>query len=133
MAADPSYQVAWRRLAADVKRNYATAKETLHKRFKPDSKRQLYAAEFQSRQRRSGEQWGDFADQLCCLADKAFARLEEDVKELLTLDRYLSNIHVDDPKIAFAVRQQRPATLEEAVASTLEMESYARRRVKQMW
>ena len=39
------------------------------------------------------------------------------------LDRYLSEI--EDPNIEFAVRQQRPETLEETVASTLEMESYA--------
>ena len=39
------------------------------------------------------------------------------------LDRYLSEI--EDPKIEFAVRQQRPETLEETDASTLEMESYA--------
>ena len=38
-----------------------------------------------------GEQCGNFADQLHCLADKAFPRLVEDAKERLTLDRYLSN------------------------------------------
>lgn len=122
-------QVAWKRLAADAKEDYDTAKESLRKRFEPDSKRQLYAAEFHSRRRRSGEQWGDFADQLRCLADRAFPTLEEDAKELLTLDRYLGNIN--DPKIAFAVRQQRPKTVEEAVASTLEMESYAAPEQKQ--
>ena len=40
----------------------------------------------------------------------------------MALDRYLGEL--DDTKVAFAVRQGRPKTLEEAVAATLEMESY---------
>ena len=111
-----------RRLTTEAKESYYTAKEALRKRFGPDSKRQRYAAEFHSRQRRDDEKWGDFADQLHCLADKAFPSLEEDARELLAVDRYLSNIL--DPNIAFAVRQKRPQTMEEAVAATLEMESY---------
>ena len=121
-------QVAWRRLSADAKGDYDTAKEALRKRFEPDSKRQRYATEFHSRQRRDDEKWGDFADQLRCLADKAFPTLEEDARELLAVDRYLSNI--TDPSIAFAVRQKRPETMEEAVAATLEMESYSTQCVK---
>eukprot|EP00731_Ephydatia_muelleri_P034748 Em0075g1a len=115
-------QVAWKRLTADARGSYDTAKEALHKRFEPDSKRQLYAAEFHSRRRRRAEQWGDFADALHCLADKAFPTLGEEAKALLALDRYLGEL--DDTKVAFAVRQGRPKTLEEAVAATLEMESY---------
>ncbi|KAL5464025.1 hypothetical protein EMCRGX_G032982 [Ephydatia muelleri] len=79
--------------------------------------------------RRDDEKWGDFADQLRCLADKAFPTLEEDARELLAVDRYLSNI--TDPSIAFAVRQKRPETMEEAVAATLEMESYSTQCVKE--
>ena len=67
-------------------------------------------------------QWGDFADALRCLADKAFPTLGEEAKALLALDRYLGEL--DDTKVAFAVRQGRPKRLEEAVAATLEMESY---------
>ena len=109
-------------MTADARGSYDTAKEALHKRFEPDSKRQLYAAEFHSRRRRRAEQWGDFADALHCLADKAFPTLGEEAKALLALDRYLGEL--DDTKVAFAVRQGRPKTLEEAVAATLEMESY---------
>ena len=115
-------QVAWKRLTEEARGSYDTAKEALHKRFEPDSKRQLYAAEFHSRRRRRAEQWGDFADALHCLADKAFPTLGEEAKALLALDRYLGEL--DDTKVAFAVRQGRPKTLEEAVAATLEMESY---------
>ena len=116
-------QVAWRCLSTDAKGNYDTAKEALCKRFKPDSKRQRYAAEFHSRQRCDDEKWGDYADQLRCLADKGFPTLEEVAREVLAVDRYLSNIA--DPSIAFAVRQKMPEMMEEAVAATLEMESYS--------
>ena len=81
--------------------------------------------EFHLRKRKNGEQWGDFADQLRCLADKAFPTLSEVV---LTLDRYLGALC--DVNIALAVRQQRPETLEEAVSCTLEMESYALLRIE---
>ena len=64
-----------------------------------------------------------------CLADKVFPTLEEDARELLAVDRYLSNI--TDPSIALAVRQKRPETMEEAVAATLEMESYSTQCVKE--
>eukprot|EP00731_Ephydatia_muelleri_P003475 Em0001g3475a len=53
-------------------------------------------------------------------AQTAWKRLSEETREDC---RYLSEI--EDPKIEFAVRQQRPETLEETDASTLEMESYA--------
>ena len=117
-------QVTWRRLTTEAKESYYTAKEdtakeALRKCFEPDSNRQRYAVEFHSRQRHHDEKWGDFADQLRCLADKAFPSLEEDAKELLAVDRCLNNIL--DPKTAFAVRQERPQMIEEAAAATLEM------------
>ena len=90
-------QVAWKRLTADARGSYDTAKEALHKRFEPDSKRQLYAAEFHSRRRRRAEQWGDFVDALRCLADKAFPTLGEESKALLALDRYLGEL--DDTRL----------------------------------
>ncbi len=47
---------------------------------------------------------------------------EEKVRERLSLDHYLAQ--VGDPQVAFAVRQQRPKCLNDAVTHTLEMESY---------
>ncbi len=115
-------QTAWRRLSAEAKESYTGLTEALRKRFEPDSKRELYAAEFQARRRRRDESWGDFADDLRRLSDKAFPDLEEKAREKLALDRYLSE--VGNPQVAFAVRQQRPKNLDDAVAHTLEMESY---------
>ena len=111
-------QMAWKPLSNEVKGDFQAAMDALHNRFEPS--RERYAAEFRLRKRKNGEQWGDFADQLWCLAHKAFPTLSEDAKEVLTLDRYLGEL--SDANIALAVRQQ---TLEEAVSCTLEMESYA--------
>ena len=116
-------QTAWKRLSDEAKGDFQAAMDALRNRFEPSSKRERYAAEFRLRKRKKGEQWGDFTNQLRCLADKAFPTLSEDAKEVLTLDRYL--VELSDANIALAVRQQRSETLEGAVSCTLEMESYA--------
>ena len=79
-----------RGLTQEAKAQYATAKFALHKRFKPDSRRELYAVEFQTRRRQQGESWTELANNLWLLANKAFPNLEEPAKEQLSLDRYLS-------------------------------------------
>ena len=92
----------------EVKQNFQAAKDALQKRFEPESKRQLYVVEFQTRKRRPDEHyWSDFGD-------KAFPGIDENAKELLSLERYLSEL--DNPKVAFAVRQRQPKTLDDAVS-----------------
>ena len=82
-------QTAWKRLSDETKGDFQAAMDALRNRFEPSSKRERYAAEFRLRKRKNGEQWGDFADQLRCLA---FPTLSEDAKEVLTLDRYLGEL-----------------------------------------
>ena len=79
-------QSAWKRLNQEAKAQYNTAKEALRKRFEPESRRELYAVEFQTRRRRRDETWEELADSLRLLADKAFPDLQEDAKEQLSLD-----------------------------------------------
>ena len=45
-------QTAWKRLAPEAKQDFQAAKDALQKRFEPESKRQLYVVEFQTRKRR---------------------------------------------------------------------------------
>lgn len=115
-------QNAWKRLNQDAKAQYNTAKEALRKRFEPESRRELYAVEFQTRRRKRDETWEELADSLRLLADKAFPDLQEDAKEQLSLDRFLTLL--DKSELALAVRQRRPKTLDDALAHTLETESY---------
>ena len=80
-------------------------------------------AEFQTRSKGANEGWAAFAEDLKVLADKAaFPQLQNDAKEQLALNHYLGQL--TDQQIAFNVRQKRPRTLDEAVSSTLELESY---------
>ena len=96
----------------------------LRRRFEPDSKKELYLAKFQNRHKRIGEDWATFAEQLRTLSYKAYPTLGVEAKEVLALNRYLGEI--EDPQISFGVKQTRPKNLDEAVATTLEMESYVK-------
>lgn len=122
-------QTAWRRFSDDTKADYDRAKEALRKRFEPESRRELYAAEFRTRTKQSAESWGELADNLRTLADKAFPELQDKAKDQLSLDRFLSLL--DHPELSLAVRKDRPKTLEDAVATTLEVEAYLSLRPKQ--
>ena len=108
-----------------MKADYEAAREALEKRFEPESKHSLYFVEFQARGRKKEETWSDFADELRVLADKALPEIE---KELLTIERFLGEL--TNPQVAFAVRQRQPKTLVDAVACTLETESYLLRGAK---
>ena len=63
-----------------------------------------------------------FGDALRVLADKAYSDLEDNAREQLALNQFLAQI--TNPQIAFGVKQKRPKTVEEAVVTTIELESY---------
>ena len=115
-------QTAWKRLSEEARATYEGAKEALCNRFEPESKRELYSAQFQAKKRRPDEPWADFADNLRVLADRAFPELQEEAHEKLSLDRFLGEM--TNQQVAFAVRQRKPKTLDDTVAHTLELESY---------
>ena len=73
-------QSVWRRITNEAKSNYDTAKAALRKRFEPDSRRELYAVELQTRRRNRGASWEELADTLRILADKAFPDLQDQAK-----------------------------------------------------
>ena len=78
-----------------------------------------YQAEFESRKKKRTEGWADFAEDLSSLADRAFPDLQPEARECLDLQKYLQQL--DQPQVAFSVKQIRPKTLDDAV----KMESYA--------
>ena len=83
---------------------------------------QFYAAEFQARCKMPTEDWPTFADDLKTLADKAYLDLGEDAHERLAVDRYLSQL--EDPQLLFSVRQKQPATIDDTVTITMELQSH---------
>ena len=77
-------QNPWKWLSREAKAHYDTAKSVFRNRFKPDSRRQLYAVEFQTRRHQKGESWAELADNLWLLTDKAFPNLEKQAKKQLS-------------------------------------------------
>ena len=112
---------AYGRLPDAKKADYHTLKKALKERFEPESRRELYLSEFSTRKRKTGEGWVEYANELRVLADKAFPELEEKAREQLALNQFLSQL--ENPQVAFNVKQKRPASLMDAVGSTLEIES----------
>lgn len=83
-------QTAFQKFPEESCANYAAAKKALLERFEPPAKKDLYATEFQSRKKGSSESWGDFADALKTLVERAFPTLQAEAKETLALNQYLS-------------------------------------------
>ena len=121
-------QRAFQRLPDVKKADFQTAIKSMEDRFEPATKKELYAVEFQTYQKRGNEGWAELAENLKSLADKAYKELGDDAKKLLALNQYLKLL--TDPQIAFAVRQQKPKNLDEAVTATLEIESFIKPHTK---
>ena len=84
-----------------------------------------FIVQFQSRRidgKKSEESWAGFSDDLMFLVNKAFANLQEEVREQLAMSKYLD--HLRDPQVSFDIKQRRPRKLSEAVAATIQLESY---------
>ena len=110
------------RLPNDAHESYVSLKAALKERFEPSSKQEVYKAGFESHRKRSTESWDDFGDELLQLVDKAFPILQPKAKEQLAFSHYLGQL--TPAEVAFGVKQRRPATVNEAVSSTIELESY---------
>ena len=121
-------QTTFRRFLEASRGIYSMAKQALLERFEPPTKKDVYVAEFQCRKKDRAKGWGDFADALKTLVEKAFPNLGAAAKETLALNQYLTQL--ENPQIAFGVKQQRPSSLVEAVSFTIEMESYLQKAVK---
>ena len=78
----------------------------------------------QTQVKRKGESWADFGEDLKTLTDKAYADIADEARECFALNQYLSQLR--DPQVAFAVKQTKSTTVDDAIRATLEMESYSR-------
>ena len=109
----------FRRLPQAKRANFKLATEALQKSFGPESKKELHTTAMQTPSRKSKEDWAVFGEDLKHLA---YPDLQEDARERLALNHYLS--HLDDPRLGFSVGQSKPISVNEAVTTTLEMETY---------
>ena len=115
-------QKALHRLPATAAATYEATRDALKARFEPESRHTRYQAEFQARRKKAAEGWADFADDLRSLVDKAYPTLQEEARERLSINAYLAQL--PQSQIAFSVGQKQPNSLDDAVAATLEIESY---------
>ena len=121
-------QTAWKRLSSETKDDYEAGKETLQNVTSQTVSESCILLNFRLGDARD-ESWSDLADELRILAEKALPELDDKAKELLALERYLGEL--DNPQVAFTVRQREPKTVDEAVTATLEIQSYLRPGLRQ--
>ena len=115
-------QLALQHLPEETRESYDGVKRAMQDRFEPPSRKGRYKVEFHARRKVQAEGWANFAQDLQNLADKAFPHLQAEARDQLALTHYLAQI--ENPQLAFSVKQQKPANLDAAVSATLEMESY---------
>ena len=115
-------QIAFQRLSDETQASYSETIKALKERFEPPTRQTRYQAELQTRRRKKDESWADTADNLRVLAFKAYPDLEDKARERLALNAYLSLL--ENPHVAFGVKQITPQTLDAVVSATLELESY---------
>lgn len=113
---------AFKRLPDATRNDFKEATIAMRKRFEPESRKELYRTELQTRVRKGSEDWASFGEDLRLLADKAYPEFPVEARERFALNQYLACI--DKPQVAFSVRQGKPVTVDEAISLTLEMESY---------
>ena len=115
-------QKAFQRLPEASRATFNLVKAALKVRFEPESRKTRYQAEFQSHRKKTSEGWADFADDLQFHAEKAYPSLQHEARERLAINAFLQQL--TQSQVAFSVKQRNPETLDDAVAATLEMESY---------
>ena len=67
----------FRRLPEATRRSFEEMTKALQERFEPESKKELYMAEMQTRSRRRKEDWAVFGEELKRLADKAYTQISK--------------------------------------------------------
>ena len=113
---------AFRRLPEADRATFDKIVAGFTKRFEPECRRELYAAEFQRRRKRRSEDWAAFGEDLKTLVERAYPTLQVEAHEVLALNHFLT--HIEDQQLAFAVRQRAPITVDAAVACVLELDTY---------
>ena len=79
-------------------------------------------AEFETKSKKASEGWAAYAEDLKALVEKAFPDMGKDGREQLVLTKYMSQL--DHPQVTFAVKQQKPKSVDTTTSATLEKESY---------
>lgn len=91
----------------------------VHKlQFKPPSQKMRYQEKLQLKKKKIGS-LADLANDLHTIAERAYPDLSDKAKEMFTLNAYLPRL--DNPEVAFSVKQKTPEDLDEADLATVEL------------
>ena len=82
--------LAYKKFSVTARASFKNAIVALAEHFELESRRDLYLAEFESHCKKRIELWADFGENLRVLVDKAYPLLEDDARQQLALQRYLS-------------------------------------------
>ena len=72
--------LAFRKFSVTTKESYKNVVVAMQERFEPQSKRDLYLAEFQLRCKKHSETRADYGKDLRILVDKAYPTLDDDAR-----------------------------------------------------
>ena len=114
-------QAALQWFSAEDAADYSSVKECPQKRFEPSCRKERHRAELQTVRRKKDEGWAYVAENWPTRVTLIWKKRPKNIS-LLIINVFLSRI--DYPQVAFSVKQKQPASLDEAVSATLEMESY---------
>ena len=96
--------------------------KALKEGFKLECRQTHYQAEFQTHRKKMSEGGADFMDNLQSLVEKTYPSLQHEAHKLLVVNTCLQQL--TQQQVAYDVKQKRLKTLDKAVATLLEMESY---------
>ena len=114
-------QAALQWFSAEDAADYSSVKERPQKQFEPSCRKERHRAELQTVRRKKDEGWADVAENWPTRVTLIWKKRPKNTS-LLIINVFVSRI--DYPQVAFSVKQKRPASLDEAVSATLEMECY---------
>ena len=93
----------------------------LRGRFAPGNREALHKASFRSRRQRSGESFADLADNLRRLVALAYPLAAHALRMKLARDQFVDS--VSDVRLQLRLKENMPATLDDAVARAVQLEA----------
>ena len=102
--------LAFKKFPVTAHAMFKSAIVVLAGRFEAESKHFLYLVGFQSHCKKRTKSWVDFGEDPRIPVDKAYPMVEDDARQQLALQSYLSQLHID---------QIAPKTIEAAVMKQL--------------
>lgn len=113
-------------LAYSTRHNYESLVHALMMRFDPKNQSELHRAEMKSKLRKRGESLGDLAQDIKKTTRYAYPYAGTELREQLAIGCFIDSLNDED--LEWAVYQNKPKTLEDALRLSLEYEAFQKGR-----